>query len=143
MKNFNYICPNCNKINRLPLKDRYNKANCGSCSNSLLDGKVIEANDSNFNYIINNSTAPVIVDFWATWCGPCRKMAPNFEQACKTLAPKVQFVKVNTEDSRAVSAQFNIQSIPTLIIFKNGVEVQRVSGALPTDQIVALASKYI
>ncbi len=143
MSNFNYICPYCKKINRLPLKDRYSKAKCGSCGNSLLDGKVIEASSSDFNYIIQNSTAPIIVDFWAPWCGPCRMMAPNFEQASKNLAPKVQFVKVNTEENPQISAQFAIRSIPTMIVFKNGVEVERVSGALPTEQIMALASKHI
>ena len=143
MSNFNYVCPYCKKINRLPLKDSYNKAKCGSCGNSLLDGKVIEANSSDFNYIIQNSTAPVIVDFWAPWCGPCRMMAPNFEQASRNLAPKVQFVKVNTEENPQISAQFAIRSIPTMIVFKNGVEVERVSGALPAEQIIALASKHI
>ena len=143
MSNFNYICPYCKQINRLPLKDNYNKAKCGSCGNSLLDGKVIEANGSDFNYIIQNSTAPVIVDFWAPWCGPCRMMAPNFEQASKNLAPKVQFIKVNTEDNQQIGAQFAIRSIPTMIVFKNGVEIERVSGALQTEQIVALASKHI
>jgi len=143
MSSFNYVCPYCKKVNRLPLKDSYTKAKCGHCGNSLLDGKVIEANDSDFNYIIQNSTAPVIVDFWAPWCGPCRMMAPNFEQASKNLAPKVQFVKVNTEDNPQISGQFGIRSIPTIIVFKNGVEVERVSGALPAEQIMALASKYI
>ncbi len=143
MGKFNFICPHCKKINRLPLKDSYVKANCGSCGKSLLDGKVIEANASNFNYIIQNSTAPVIVDFWAPWCGPCRMMAPNFEQASRQLAPKVQFVKVNTEENPQISAQYGIRSIPTMIVFKNGAEVERTSGALPTEHIVALASRHI
>jgi len=142
MEKINFVCPNCKKINRLPKKNSYSKANCGSCGNSLLDGKVIEANESDFNYIIQNATVPVIVDFWAPWCGPCRMMAPNFEQASRNLAPTAQFVKINTEVNPNISAQFGIRSIPTMIVFKNGVEVERLSGALPTEQIVTLASKY-
>jgi len=143
METINFVCPYCKKVNRLPKKDSYKKANCGGCGNSLLNAKPLEANDSDFNYVINNATVPVIVDFWAPWCGPCRMMAPNFEQASKMLSPKAQFVKVNTEEAPQVSAMYGIRSIPTLIVFKNGQEVERVSGALPTEQIVALASKYM
>jgi len=143
MEKITFICPNCKKINRLPKKNSYTKANCGSCGSSLLDGKVIEASENDFEYILQNSTAPIIVDFWAPWCGPCRMMAPNFEAASKSLTPKVQFVKVNTENNPNISAKFAIRSIPTMIVFKNGVEVERVSGALPTEQIISLASRFI
>jgi len=143
MSTFNFVCPNCKKVNKLPLKDSYKKANCGYCGTSLLDGKVIDASDSDFNYILSNSTAPVIVDFWAPWCGPCRMMAPNFEAASRELAPKAQFVKVNTENYPQVSAQFGIRGIPTIIVFKNGQEVHRVSGALPKEQIKAIAEQFI
>jgi len=143
MEKINFVCPNCKKVNRLPKKDSYAKANCGHCKASLLDGKVIEANESDFKYILEHATVPVIVDFWAPWCGPCRMMAPNFEEASRNLAPKVQFVKVNTEENPNISAQYGIRSIPTMIVFKNGAEVERTSGALPTEQIMALASKYI
>ena len=143
MDRVNFVCPNCKKVNRLPKKDSYRKANCGSCGASLLEGRVIEANGADFDYILQSSTVPVIVDFWASWCGPCRMMAPNFAEASRNLAPKVQFVKVNTEENPQISARYGIRSIPTMIVFKNGVEVDRVSGALPTQQIVVLASKYI
>ena len=143
MESINFICPNCKKINRLPKKNNYTKAKCGSCGSSLLDGKVIEANDSDFNYIIKSATVPVIVDFWAPWCGPCRMMAPNFEQASKEVAPKAQFIKVNTEVAPMLSSQFGIRSIPTLIIFKNGVEVHRVSGALSTQQIKQAVLQFL
>jgi len=143
MESINIICPICKKTNRLPKKDSYKKALCGGCGSSLLDGKEIEASDSNFNYIIQNSTLPVIVDFWAPWCGPCKMMEPNFKQASKELALKAQFVKLNTENNPQVSNFFGIRSIPTIIVFKNGIEQKRVPGALPKEQIVSLASRYI
>jgi len=143
MEYINFVCPNCLKTNKLPKKENYKKANCGYCKQSLLDGKVIEANESNFYSIINSATVPVIVDFWAPWCGPCRMMAPNFAEASRHLAPLAQFVKVNTEENPQISAQFGIRSIPTMIVFKNGQEVNRVSGALPTQNIIELARGYI
>jgi len=142
MQTIKFICPNCKKVNKLPLKDSYLKANCGNCKTSLLNGGVISAGDSDFYNLISNSSI-AIVDFWAPWCGPCRMMAPNFEEASKIMAPKVQFIKVNTEEAPAVSSQFAIRSIPTLIVFKDGVEVERVSGALPTQNIVSLVNKYL
>lgn len=142
MSTINFLCPKCQKVNRLPKKSVYTKANCGSCGSSLLQAAPIEANTNNFNTIIQSVTVPIIVDFWAPWCGPCRMMAPNFEQASKELSPKVQFVKVNTEQNQQLASQFQIQSIPTLIIFKNGQEVHRVSGALSTQQIKTLLSQF-
>ncbi len=143
MSNISFMCPNCKKINRLPKKDSYAKANCGNCGASLLNAKPIEANDSDFHHIISSVSVPVVVDFWAEWCGPCKMMAPNFAEASSLLSPKAQFVKVNTEMAPQTSAQFGIRSIPTIIVFKDGREVERVSGALPTNQITALVSKYI
>ncbi len=143
METIKYVCPNCLKTNKLPKKSNYQKANCGYCKNSLLEGKIIEATDLNFFNIINSASVPVVVDFWAPWCGPCRMMAPNFEEASKKLAPKAQFVKVNTEVAQQVASSFGIRSIPTIIVFKDGVEVERISGALPTNSIISLATKYI
>ena len=143
MEYINLICPDCLKTNKLPKKDNYKKANCGYCKQSLLNGKVIEANDSNFYSIINSATVPIIVDFWAEWCGPCRMMAPNFAEASKHLAPLAQFVKVNTEENPNISAQYGIRSIPTLILFKDGKEINRISGALPTQSIIDFIKNYI
>ena len=141
METIKFICPNCLKVNKLPKKDHYTKANCGNCKASLLGAPPIEADDRNFFDLINSVNVPVVVDFWAPWCGPCQMMAPAFSEASATLSPRAQFIKVNTEVAPQVSAQFGIRSIPTLIVFKNGQEVQRVSGALPKEQIIALAQQ--
>jgi len=143
METIKFICPNCLKVNKLPKKDSYTKANCGNCKASLLYAPPIEADDRNFFEFINSVNIPVVVDFWAPWCGPCRMMAPAFNEASKELSPKAQFIKVNTEVAPQVSAQFGIRSIPTLIVFKNGQEVERISGALPKEQIMALAMKHM
>jgi len=136
MSTVNVVCPHCGKINRIPKKDHYNKANCGHCKGSLLDTKPIEATAGSLAQYIGGSDLPVVVDFWAPWCGPCKMMAPAFAQAAASLPLKAQFVKVNTENEQTLGAQYGIQSIPTMILFKNGVEVDRVSGAMSADQII-------
>jgi thioredoxin 2 len=137
------ICPHCKEVNNVPKKDSYKKANCGKCKNSLLDNKVIELNESNFDEIIVNSDIPVIVDFWAPWCGPCKMMAPTFSNVALQYPIKTIFAKVNTSDEENLGARFNIRSIPTLIIFKNGKEVQRVSGALDSVNLQNLVNKHL
>ncbi len=139
----NVVCPHCLKVNRIPKKESYAKANCGNCKNSLLDGKPVEVDSAKFNTFIANSDLPVVVDFWAPWCGPCRMMAPAFEEAARSLPLKAQFVKVNTEANPQLGGQFGIRSIPTMVIFKGGKEVDRVSGALSADQIRQWVSRYI
>ncbi len=142
MESIKVVCPNCLKVNRIPKKDHYNKANCGYCKNSLLHTKPKEVDANTFSHFINNSDLPIVVDFWAPWCGPCRMMAPNFEQASLNMPLKAQFLKVNTESEQMLGAQYGIRSIPTMIIFKNGQEVDRVSGALNTQQIIEWVSRY-
>ena len=137
MSTVNVVCPHCGKINRIPKKDHYNKANCGHCKGSLLDTTPVEATAQNLSQFIGGSDLPVVVDFWAPWCGPCKMMAPAFAQAASALPLKAQFLKVNTENEQMLGAQYGIRSIPTMILFKNGVEVDRVSGAMSADQIIS------
>ena len=143
MEKINIVCPHCFKINAIPKKDSYAKANCGSCKNSLLDTNPVELDESNFDHVIVNSDIPVIVDFWAPWCGPCKMMAPIFNDVAKKYPLKALSVKVNTEALPNMGARFGIRSIPTLVVYKNGVEKQRVSGALDPLRLSNLVNESL
>ena len=143
MEKINIVCPHCFKINAIPKKDSYAKANCGSCKNSLLDTNPVELDESNFDHVIVNSDIPVIVDFWAPWCGPCKMMAPIFNDVAKKYPLKALFVKVNTEALPNMGARFGIRSIPTLVVYKNGGEKQRVSGALDPLRLSNLVNESL
>ena len=137
------VCPHCKSVNNVPQKESYTKANCGKCKSSLLETKPIELTTVNFDEIIVNSDIPVVVDFWAPWCGPCRMMAPNFEKSAKNFPLKALFAKVNTENEQQLGGRFGIRSIPTIIVFKGGKEVHRVSGALDEATLNRLASQFM
>ena len=137
------VCPHCLSVNNVPQKDSYKKANCGKCKKSLLDTKPIELTEANFDEVLVNSDIPVIVDFWAPWCGPCKMMGPSFEKSATKFPLKTLFVKVNTENEQSLGARFGIRSIPTLMIFKDGKEVHSVSGALDENNLSQLISQFI
>ena len=137
------ICPNCLSVNNVPKKDSYLKANCGKCKESLLDNKPIILTNANFDEIVVNSDIPVIVDFWAPWCGPCKMFAPIFNEVAKKYPLKAVFAKVDTELEQTLGSKYHIMSIPTLVVFKNGVEVKRVSGALDPLRLSTLINEFI
>lgn len=137
------ICPHCQAINNVPKKDDYKKANCGKCKKSLLEVKPIELTGSNIDRILENSDIPVVVDFWAPWCGPCKMMAPVFADVAKVFPLKALFAKVNTENEQFLGSRFKIRSIPTLVVFKNGKEVDRVSGAMDPRSLENYVRRFI
>lgn len=133
------VCPHCHTTNRVRSADLANAPDCGSCHQALFVGHSLALNEAQFDRHMARSQIPVLVDFWAPWCGPCRQMAPAFEQAASLLEPQFRLVKVDTEAEKNLGARFNIRSIPTLALFANGREVARQPGAMGAAEIVRWA----
>lgn len=131
-------CPHCGAANRLPAGRIDDAPSCGKCGQPLIAGQPIDLDDASFDAVVGATKMPVLVDFWAAWCGPCQMMAPAFKQAAAQLQGRALLVKVNSDDSPALSRRYGIRSIPTLVKLANGREVSRQSGAVPAGAIVGM-----
>ncbi|WP_291985336.1 thioredoxin TrxC [Candidatus Accumulibacter sp. ACC007] len=130
------VCPHCHRPNRVPEERLGDGGQCGHCRSPLFDGTPTALNAASFDRHVERSELPILVDFWAPWCGPCRAMAPAFAAAARQLEPAARLARVNTEEEQGLAARFGIRSIPTLVVFRNGREIARQAGAMDTASIV-------
>lgn len=137
------VCPSCGQINRIPENKPAEKGKCGACKSPLFTQSPVEVDAAGLQRQIQKSEVPLVVDFWAPWCGPCQMMAPAFQQAAARLEPRARLLKVNTEQNPQAAGPFGIRGIPTTILFKNGSEVARTTGALDLNRLVQFVESHL
>jgi len=137
------MCPSCSGLNNVPEAKLTDNPKCGKCKNYIYTAQPINMTGMQLTRAIEKTDELLVVDFWATWCGPCQQFAPTFKQVAAQLEPKARFIKIETEAEQAISAKYSIRSIPTLAIFKNGKEIDRVSGALSTPDFSNWVNQYL
>lgn len=131
------VCPHCDAVNRIPTQKLNDSPHCGRCKELLFDGKPLELTQQTFDKHLRRNDIPLVVDFWAPWCGPCKMMAPHFKTATAQMEPRARLAKLNTEQAQRIAAQYNIRSIPTVAIFHNGHEVARQAGAMDAHTLTS------
>jgi thioredoxin 2 len=137
------VCAHCNAPVRIPVERIAETPRCPRCHEPLFTGEPIHLTAANFDQHVAQSDVPVVVDFWAPWCGPCRAMAPVFEQAARRVEPNARFAKLNTDDAQDIAARLGIRSIPTLMVFKQGKVVDQIVGNHSKEQIRRLLEKHV
>ena len=136
-ENLHIVCPHCDSTNRVPVDKLAAGGKCGVCRQVLFGGEPIALTQANFHKHINNNHIPVVVDYWASWCGPCKMMAPVFAATARQLEPRLRFAKVDTESQQSLAGTANIRSIPTVVLYRGGREAARISGAMDQQNLVA------